>query len=369
MKLLFVNPSGGTYGSERSMLSLLKAGDFEAEVVCPDGGALAAELGSMGVRVHPLEFGKYSLRQNPFWHLQFFFHILYVLRRRQPDRVVINLDGNTPLITIAAALAGIPIVRFCRFEFEAPVRWVDRWCWLKPMAIICPSDTVKLQLLAWAPPNMLPRIHRLYDSYTGHTSSMGEVEKFKNSKKIPDGKWIGCIGRLHRGKRIEVAIKAFARVLQSHSDARLLVIGSADSSTDGSAYQKELEMLASELGIANNVHFLGYLRPEIMPVAIASLDLSVLPSESESFGMVLIESWAQGVPTVTSDVSGCAEITRASSGGSLVPVGDDIAMAHQINRYLSDSSVSELAGERGLEWITKHCNYSAYSKSFISIIQ
>ena len=153
------------------MLALLGARKFEAEVVCPGGGVLSRELRLLGVKQHPLEFSKYSVRQNPLWHVGFYRRFRQILKLSKPQVVVINLDGNTPLVTLATARAGIPIIRFSRFEFKPPTRWLDRWCWLKAMAIVCPSDLVKQQVLAWAPPEVHSRVHRFYDAYAGRAAT------------------------------------------------------------------------------------------------------------------------------------------------------------------------------------------------------
>lgn len=57
LKVVFVNPAGAAYGSERSMLTLLRARHFEAEVVCPCGGGLERDLQELRIRVYPMEFG------------------------------------------------------------------------------------------------------------------------------------------------------------------------------------------------------------------------------------------------------------------------------------------------------------------------
>ena len=293
------------------MLALLGSRQFQAEVVCPGGGALEAELRQLGVKMHPLEFGKYSVRQNPLWHVGFYRCFRQILKQSCPQVVVINLDGNTPLVTLAAVQARIPIIRFSRFEFTPPTRRLDRWCWLKARAIICPSELVKQQVLTWAPPEFHPRVHRFYDSYAGHAATPEEAAAFRQELRLGNDKIIGCIGRLHRGKRIETAIEALAEVRKQVGNARLLIIGGAGS-PDETAYKREVQQLAADLGVLEAIIFTGYRPAEDMPAAIASLAACALPSESESFGMVLMEAWAQGVPTVASNVGGCCEISQAS---------------------------------------------------------
>ena len=365
MKSLFISPAGAAYGSERSMLTLLRARQFEAEVVCPGGGVLERELQQLNIPVHPLEFGKYSVRQNPLWHLEFYRCFRRILKARKPDVVVINLDGNTLLVTLAAVRAGIPIIRFSRFEFKPPTRRLDRWCWLKPKAIICPSESVKQQVLAWLPLEFHSRVLRFYDPYAGHTATPVQAAAFRQEFRLGDAKVIGCIGRMHRGKRIETAIKALAEVRQQVSNARLVVIGGAGS-PDESAYQEELQQLAADLGVGEAVVFTGYRPAGDMPAAIAALDVCVLPSDSESFGMVLMEAWAQGVPTVASQVAGCSEISQASGGGYLAPVGNVGDFADHLLTLISDPEAATAIGARGKAWVDQSCVPSDYASRFKS---
>ena len=333
----------------------------------PGGGVLEQELKSLGVTIHPLEFGKYSLRQNPLWHVVFYRRFRQILKACKPDVVVINLSGNTPLVTLAAVRTRIPIIRFSRFEFKAPTRWLDRWCWLKAGAIICPSEMVKQQVLAWAPTELHSRVHCFYDAYAGRAATAQEAAAFRREFRLGEDKIIGCVGRLHRSKRIETAIKALAEVRKKLMNARLLIIGGAGS-PDEKAYRGELQQLAIDLGVQGAVTFIGFRPAEDMPAAIAALSVCVLPSESESFGMVLMEAWSQGVPTVASNVGGCCEITQASGGGYLVPVGDHHAMARLIGDLVMRPDLSRKLGVAGQAWAKANCDPKVYVNRFSTLL-
>ena len=94
----------------------------------------------------------------------------------------------------------------------------------------------------------------------------------------------------------------------------------------------------------------------------------MLPSESESFGMVLMEAWAQGVPTVASNVGGCREISQASGGGYLAPVGDADAFAGNMLALLTDPKSASIMGQKGKAWVDQNCNPADYAAKFESVI-
>jgi glycosyltransferase involved in cell wall biosynthesis len=368
MKVLFVNPSSAAYGSEKSMLALLAAArNIEAEVVCHPGGSLRDDLCARGIKVHGLEFNKYALGRRPWWHLSLYRRFRHILAESKPDIVVINLGGNTPIVTLAALRAKIPVVRFSRFEFTPPKRWIDKFCWLKASAVICPSAHVHRQFNEWAPAHFRPRVHHWYDPYLGSPVSETQRRKVRDELGLGDAKTIGYVGRLHPHKRVETAILALAEIRRDAGDVRLLIVGGHDDSPSGASYGESLRQRVRELGLQDVVHFLGYR--EDVSAEMAACDVCVLPSQSESLGMVLMESWAQGVPTVASDVSGCREISLASGGGLLFPVGDHKALAGHIRNLLSDPATARRLGASGQAWVKTNCDPVVYAGRFQTLLQ
>ena len=369
MKALFVNPGKSAYGSSQSMLGLLENRSFQAEVVCPGGGPLEDSLRKLGVKHHPLEFGKFAAFRRPDWQFAFYKKFWRILKDSQPDVVVINLDGNTPLVTLAAVRAGIPIVRFSRFEFKPPTRWLDKWCWQKASAVICPSELVKQQVLAWAPANFHARVQSWYDPHSERPVSAAEIQDFRKESGLGADKTIIYVGRLHPLKRIETAIRALSEVRKVVSGVRLLIVGSHDGSKFGAAYEQSLRDLVGQLGLLAAVQFIGYQDRNDVPVTMAAANVCVLPSESESFGMVLTEAWSVQMPTVASDVGGCREITVASGGGYLAPVDDVKTFARYLIKLLSNPAMAHQHGLAGEAWVKANCDSKTYAARFEQLIK
>jgi N-acetyl-alpha-D-glucosaminyl L-malate synthase BshA len=127
-------------------------------------------------------------------------------------------------------------------------------------------------------------------------------------------------------KRVEDLIHVLVR-LGDRIPVRLLMIG------DGPERQR-LEAMCRQMGIWNSVLFLGKMtRPEEV---VASCDLFLLPSESESFGLAALEAMACGVPVVSSDTGGLPEVNIHGLSGLLGPVGDVGAMADNAYAILKD---------------------------------
>ena len=122
------------------------------------------------------------------------------------------------------------------------------------------------------------------------------------------------VGRLSHVKGVDLALRAFAGFVASHRD-RPAVLVLAGAGPDESM----LKALASELGIAEHVRWLGFV-PEPMKVYHA-LDVLVLPSRVEGLPLAMLEAMACGVIPIASDVGGVCEVIEDASMGWLIPPG------------------------------------------------
>jgi glycosyltransferase involved in cell wall biosynthesis len=141
-------------------------------------------------------------------------------------------------------------------------------------------------------------------------------------------------GRLSAQKDFPTLLRAFARVRQAR-EARLVILGAATEDAKTEVRQGRLLAIATSLGVAADVAFLGFVDNPYAYMARA--ELFVLSSAWEGFGVVLAEAMACGCPVVSTDcVSGPAEILDGGRYGPLVPVGDDAALAAAILAVLDN---------------------------------
>ena len=145
---------------------------------------------------------------------------------------------------------------------------------------------------------------------------------------------VGMIARMnHRVKNHELFLRAAARVAANFPNAEFVLVG------DG-PLRAELEQQAQALGIANRVRFLGD-RHDI-PAVLASLDITVLPSGSESLSNSIIESMAAGVPVIATRVGGNAELINDT--GILVNPADEHDLAAAMESMLRDEVLRKRLG-------------------------
>ena len=161
------------------------------------------------------------------------------------------------------------------------------------------------------------------------------------------GRLLLFVGRLERLKGVEVAIRALALLSdRAHDDLRLLILG--EDSTDGDESEKErLKAVASAVGVRERVDFLGSVAHHELPFFYSAADVCVMPSYSESFGLVGLEAQACGCPVVGSGVAGLRSVVRDEVSGYLIDSHDPAAFAERIGRLLNSPDLAQQMGRRG----------------------
>jgi len=152
---------------------------------------------------------------------------------------------------------------------------------------------------------------------------------------------IGMIARMNAlSKNHSLFLRAAARLVSKFRDLEFVLIG------DG-PLRAELESESRNLGIYDQTRFLGNRRD--IPAVLASLDLTVLPSASESLSNAIIESFAAGVPVIASRVGGNPELVNESSG-ILVAPDDEVELANAVEHLLKDNALRLAMGRNANEF-------------------
>jgi D-inositol-3-phosphate glycosyltransferase len=162
-----------------------------------------------------------------------------------------------------------------------------------------------------------------------------------------DGRLLLFVGRLERLKGVEVAIRALGFLRdREHDDVRLLILG--EDSREGDESEKDrLKEIASEVGVRDHVDFIGSVAHHELPYFYAAADVCVMPSYSESFGLVALEAQACACPVVASGVSGLRSVVRDEVSGYLIDGHDPALYAERIGRLLADTELAQQMGRRG----------------------
>jgi D-inositol-3-phosphate glycosyltransferase len=161
-------------------------------------------------------------------------------------------------------------------------------------------------------------------------------------------------GRLQPLKGPDLAIRILAEVRRARPDARLEIVGGTSGATSSETGPTGLATLADELGVSEAVRFSPAVDQDVLAARYRAADVVLVPSRSETFGLVALEAQASGVPVVAARVPGLEAVV--AGGGTLVDGHDPADHASAVLAYLDDSAkratarAAALATARGSTW-------------------
>jgi len=151
------------------------------------------------------------------------------------------------------------------------------------------------------------------------------------------------VGRIQPLKGLDVAVQALA---QLHAkNAQLIVVGGASGSEGNDELEKVMQ-LARGLGVHNNIRFVEPQAHHMLSTYYRAADVVVVPSRSESFGLVALEAAACGIPVVASAVGGLLTIIDNGETGYLVPRRDPALFAEHIDELLAHPTMARAMGAK-----------------------
>jgi glycosyltransferase involved in cell wall biosynthesis len=148
---------------------------------------------------------------------------------------------------------------------------------------------------------------------------------------------LACPGRLDSSKGQDVLIQALPELIGRFPGLEVRFLG------DGPQKEKLVE-LAARLGVTGACRFTGEVPHEQVLRELSQCMAAVVPSRSESFGLVNIEALSLGTPVVASNVGGIPEIIRDGTDGYLVPPGDSSAMQTRLGQLLANADLRARVG-------------------------
>ena len=170
-----------------------------------------------------------------------------------------------------------------------------------------------------------------------------DVERFATAHPadLGPGTKVLFVGRLDERKGFPVALEAFERLAADRPDLHLVVIGDGPDRASVSGLSADLR---------SRVHLLGAIPNIDLPPYHAACDMYLGTAVGgESFGMVLVEAMAAGLPVVASRIPGYTEVVRGDVDGLLVPPRDPVAAALAVARILDDPHLAQRLRAAGLD--------------------
>jgi glycosyltransferase involved in cell wall biosynthesis len=375
-RILYLDHTAKLGGGEIALFNLvLHLGPaYRPVVLLFSEGPLAEKLLRAGIETHILpldrsvtETCKDSLGLATLFRIfsvfrvfAFIFRLRQFIRENDFDIVHTNSLKADLIGGIAARLAGVPVIWHVRDriadDYLPPVvaKVFRRLARVIPQHVIANSlATLKtLQLKSYQNTHAVPsgltlaqRFHVVHDGMQRTALVRDSAEDSNCTLKV------GLVGRITRWKGQHIFIEAASIVRRDFPHARFQIIGGA--LFNETEYENEIRDLVGLHGLEDVIEFTGHRND--VPKLIAELDLLVHASiTGEPFGQVIIEAMAAAKPVVATNGGGVPEIVLDGVTGLLVPMGDPIAMADAIIRFLSDPDFRQYAGQLGRERLLNH---------------
>jgi glycosyltransferase involved in cell wall biosynthesis len=361
LKVIFYNHTGQVSGAERVMLMILSGLDragFQASVICPAEGELTRHLEGLGLSVNNIELLEARFTWRPDYlvkYLKSFLRVILELRRllieAKPDLIHANTIRAGLVATTATFGTRMPVVWHLHDILpHHPLSTLIRW-----FAALSPRTS--LLAISQAVANRFQGgVLRLLDDCTKirvihngvnlkrFSSDPAASQRIRQELGVSEDQFLmGIVGQITPRKGQFELILAFAKVAKQLPKAVLTVVGAPLFNNDHE-YLEKLKRTAENLGVVDRVIFTG-ARNDVQ-VVMQALDLLVLNSNVEPFGLVVIEAMACGIPVLATDVDGVPELIRHGVSGWLVPAGDKQQLTQGLVTLATDRKLrSCLAGE------------------------
>lgn len=276
--------------------------------------------------------GVQVVRRGGFFTVYIWAFIYYVLRFRKLFDVVIDCENGVPFFT--------PM--FVREPKFLLIFHVHQKIFREQLSF--PAA----QIASFLESKVMPKVYKKQPVITISQSSNHDIvnlglsdikniaviepgldqSNYKMSQKTVHPSFL-YLGRLKPYKNVDIAIKAFAKVIARNSDARLTIAGEGES-------RKSLERLVEKLHIEKNVSFAGRVTEEQKVALLGSSWAALQPSSFEGWGITVIEANACGTPVIASNVEGLRDSVVANKTGILVRELTSPAFAKEMNKLIDD---------------------------------
>jgi len=262
---------------------------------------------------------------------------LRISRKFRPNLIYANGSRAAFYGGITGRVLKIPVIWHCRiatseafFDFLL-TKLVNR--------IIANSHAVERRF----PPMFRSKVKVVYNGID--LEWIRSVEVPKPEWVLPHWKVLLSAGRISQSKRHDLLLEAFERVAPSEPNAHLVLVGSPDALAP--AWWDHLQELSRRSAFTDRVHWTGQSK-DMRPWYKAA-SVFVMAAENESFGRVLVEAMACGVPVVALRSGGVPEIVRDGRDGFLVTTGDVAGIASAVLKILKDDEVRKRLSASALE--------------------
>jgi glycogen(starch) synthase len=188
----------------------------------------------------------------------------------------------------------------------------------------------------------------------------GDAQQFRRHLGTDDQKLVFFVGRMVHEKGAQFLLEAVPEVLAGFPDARFVVVGKG-------GFLADLKRRAHELGVAPYVNFTGFVSDEDLLKIYQVIDVAVVPSLYEPFGIVALEGMAAAKPTIVADVGGLPEVVEHTKSGITTYSGNKASLAWGILEALRNPDYSKFLGTNARKRVEEVFNWKLIATDTVSV--
>lgn len=219
-------------------------------------------------------------------------------------------------------------------EVWRPFSGLERRALLGAHRILCVSEYTRRQLLRFCPTLAPERLIVVPNTLDPHIAPRPDEQSSTQPFALPRILTVGRLTTADIYKGFDTIIEAMPLIRREYPAARLRIVGTGDD-------QPRLVTLASRLGVAGSVDFLGAVNDDALRLEYTACDLFVLPSRKEGFGLVYLEAMIHGKPCIAARAGGAPEVVN-DTVGRLVDYGNIPELAAAVDELVRHSCDSEV---------------------------
>lgn len=374
MNILYIHCTSDLYGASRCLLYAVERQVEEGHLVCviiPFDGILKQALEQRGAKVvihsydptlrkiHLSSFGKLCRFVGDIFRS--FFAYRKTARAFSADLIHTNTSVTVTggLVAKALRIPHICHMRESYSEFKWLWRFYEPFLVLFSERIICVSQSIKNEFSERN--QSTTKVVVIYDGILDEDlvpPAEQDVLAFKERLGLDGCTVVGLVGRIILNRKgQDVLVRAAALLKNKYPNVRFVIVGGCYPGNE--YHQRNLEQLIQDLGVRDLIIFAGEMADP--KSAYGAFDISVMASGMpEPFGMVTVESMAQGLPVVGTNFGGTREIVESGVTGFLVPPNDPRAMADALSVLLDDPALCRSMGSAGrarVQWMFLFSKY------------
>ena len=270
------------------------------------------------------------------------YQMTRILRKRNINIILTNTYKELRICGFAAKLIKVPPLVISRQGIDYPLKNKLHYRFFYNVltrSIVANSEATKKTLLLNAPWLDPDKIKVIYNGIDPELFDSKSTKSIKGSLGIEEESiLIGFIGRLNVQKGIKYLIDAFKLVTDDFKNVHLIIAGTGD-------LENTIKTAAKNYELTDKIHLLGF-RKDVQNI-INGIDMLVLPSLWEGFGIVLIEAMAAGKPCIASNISSMPEIVVHNKTGYVIPPKDTENLAKAIINLIQNPSLAKKMGGEG----------------------